>query len=66
MKQVFVFQENENYNLRSGTHLVNRNMHIAHFETDTIINLGLKLWKHVPDEIRNASPLSFFKSRIKI
>ena len=66
MKQVFLFQENENYNLRSGTHLVNRNMHIAHFETDTIINLGPKLWKHVPDEIRNASPLSFFKSRIKI
>ena len=27
MKEVFIFQENENYNLRSGTHLTNRNIH---------------------------------------
>ena len=29
MKEVFIFQENENYNLKSGTHLMNRkNIHI--------------------------------------
>ena len=42
LKAVFIFQENENYNLRSGTHPMNGNIHTAHFETDTITNLGLR------------------------
>ena len=65
MKEVFIVQENENHNLRSGTHVTNRNIRTAHFETDTITNLGPKIWKLVPDEIKNASSLLFFKSRIK-
>ena len=40
MNEDFIFQENENYDLRSGTHLANRNMHTAHFGTDSITNLG--------------------------
>ena len=32
MKEVFISQENENYNLRSGTHLTNRNIRTAYFE----------------------------------
>ena len=40
-------------------------MHTAHFGTDTTTNLGPKLWKLVPKEIKNASPLSVFKSMIK-
>ena len=52
MKEVFVFQENENYNLRSSVHLANRNIHILHFGIDTIINLGPKLWKLVLDKIK--------------
>ena len=43
MKEVFVFQENGNYDLRSGTYLANVNMHTAHFGTDTVTNLGPKL-----------------------
>ena len=65
MKEIFIFQENENYNLRSGTHLMNRNIHTGHFGTDTITNLGPKIWKLVPDEIKNVSSLLVFKSRIK-
>ena len=65
MKEVFIFQENESYNLRSGTHLMNRNIHTTHFGTDTITNLEPKIWKLVPDEIKNASSLLVFKSRIK-
>ena len=64
-KEVFIFQENENYNLRSGTHLTNRNIHTAHFGTDTITKLRPKIWKLVPDEIKNSSSLLVFKSRIK-
>ena len=59
------WKKNGNYNLWSGTHLMNRNIHIAHFGTDTNTNLGPKIWKLVPDEIKNSSSLLVFKSRIK-
>ena len=49
MKEVFILQKNENYNLMSGTHLTNKNIHMTHFGTDTITNLGPKIWKLVPD-----------------
>ena len=66
MKATFIFQENENYNIRSGTHLMNRNIHTVHFGTETITNLGPKIWrKLVPDEIKNVWSLLVFKSRIK-
>ena len=69
MKEVFISQENENYDnyhIRSGTHLANRNtVHTAHFGTDTMTNLEPKLWKLTPDKIKNALTLSVFKSSIK-
>ena len=65
MKEIFIFQKNENDNFKSGAHLMNRNIHTAHFGTDTITNLGPKIWKLVPDKIKNASSLLVFKSRIK-
>ena len=69
MKEVFISQENENYDnydIRSGTHATCKNMHTAYFGTDTMTNLGPKLWKLVPDKIKNTLTLSVFKSRIKI
>ena len=65
MNKVFNFQESERYNLRSGTHLTSRNMHIEHFGTDTISSLGPKLWKLIPDKIKYTSTLSAFKAKIK-
>ena len=65
MKEVFIFQENENYNLRSGTHLPNRNIHTAHSGTDTITNLEPKVWKLVPDKIKNASSYQFLNLGLK-
>ena len=65
MNDVFNFQENENYSLRSGIHLASRDTHTAHFGTDTISSSGLKLWKLIPDKIKHASTLSAFKSKIK-
>ena len=58
MNEVFNFKENESYNLRSGIHLASRNMHTAHFGTDTVSSLGPKLWKLIPDKIKHASRLS--------
>ena len=46
MKEVYVFQENENYNIRRGTHLANRNMHTAHFGTGTIMQTGTRRTKN--------------------
>ena len=43
---------------------MNRNIHAAH-GTDITTNFGPKIWKLKPDEIKNASPLLVFKSRIK-
>ena len=45
VNEVFNFQENEKYNLKSGIHLAGRNIHTAHFGTDTTSSLGPKLWK---------------------
>ena len=65
MNEVFNFQGNESYNLRSDIHLASRNTHTAHFGTDTISSLGPKLWKLIPDKIKHASTLSAFKAKIK-
>ena len=65
MKEVFIFQENENHNLMSGKHLMNRNIHTSHFGTDTITTLGPKIWKLAPDEKKKTSSFIVFKSRIK-
>ena len=64
-KGVLILQENKNYNLRSGTDLMKRNIHTTHFGTETISNLGSKIWKLVPDKIKNYSSLLVFESRIK-
>ena len=61
----FCFQENENYDLRSGTHLPNRIMHTAHFGSENLTNFVSKLGKLPPDKIKNASTLSVFKFRFK-
>ena len=63
--EIFNFQENESYNLRSGIHLASRNMNTAHFGTDNISSLGPKLRKLIPDKIKHASTLSAFKAKIK-
>ena len=65
MHEVFNFQENESYNLRKGIHLASRNMHTAHFSTDTISSSGPNLWKLISDQIKHASILSAFKAKDK-
>ena len=37
MNKVFNFQENKTYNLSIGIHLASKNIHTAHFGTDTIL-----------------------------
>ena len=40
MRETFHFQENENYNIRSGTYLASRNMRATLFGKETVSNLG--------------------------
>ena len=43
MRDIVHFQENENDNLRSGTHLTSRNMKTTLFGKETVSNLGAKI-----------------------
>ena len=65
MREIFHFQENENYNLRSGTHLASRNMRTTLFGKETLSNLGAKIWPLLPEELKNASSFQVFKNKLK-
>ena len=65
MKKIIVFQENENYDLRSDAHPVSNSIDTAHFGTNTITNLGPKVLKLSSGKMENVSTLSVFKRRIK-
>ena len=65
MKEIFIFHENPTYNLRSGNHLTRRNIRTTHYGIEIISNLGAKIWDLLPGEIKNASSLSVFKTKIK-
>ena len=43
MKEIFNVSDNNNYNLRSGTHLSGPNVHTTHYGTESITNLGAKI-----------------------
>ena len=65
MREIFHFQGNENYHLRSGTHLVLGNMRTTLFGKETVSNLGTKIWPLLPQEFQNASSLPVFKSNVR-
>ena len=65
MRDIFHFQKNENYNLRSGIHLASRNMRTTLFGKETVSNLGAKIWPLLPEELKNASSLQVFKNKLK-
>ena len=65
MKEIFIFHENPTYNLISGDHLTRRNIRTTHYGIETISDLGAKIWNLLPEEIKNTSSLSIFKTKIK-
>ena len=65
MNEIFQFFENPVYELRSGVHLPGRNSRTVFFGTESIINLGAKLWNMVPENIKSSESLNVFKSKIK-
>ena len=65
MKEIFVFQENETYNLRSGNHLERKNIRATQYGIESVSNLGAKSWNLLLREIKNCSSLTVFKNEIR-
>ena len=62
MNEIFQFFENPVYELRSRFHLKTRNLHIIFFDSESIINLGVKLWNMLPEDAKSSGSLNIFKS----
>ena len=65
MNEIFTFVENNTYNLRSGMHLSRVNVHSTQYGTESIGNLGAKIWNLVPVHMKDLKALSTFKNQIK-
>ena len=68
MKEIFVFQECDTYNLRSGNHLARKNIQTTQYgiESQSVSNLGAKLWNLLPArELKDSSSLTVFKNKIR-
>ena len=65
MRDISLFQENENCKLSSGTHLVSRNMGTTPVGKEMVSNLGAKLWPPLPEELKNASSLQGIENESK-
>ena len=65
MNEIFIFVKNNIYNLRSGMHLSRVNVHSAQYGTESIVNLGAKIWNLVPVHKKDLKALSTFKNQIK-
>ena len=63
MKIIFVSQENETYNLRSGNHLALKDIQTTQYEIENISNLGAKLWDLLTGSKKIVLP--FLSSKIK-
>ena len=65
MRKVFKVRENKSCNLRKGIRISSRNIHTAHFGTDTRSSSRPNLLKLKSDKIKHASILSAFKAKDK-
>ena len=65
MKNVFHFNTNIPYNLRSRSELYSRNPKTVKYGTETISYLAPKIWSLVPNAIKNSKSLDVFKFKIR-
>ena len=65
MKNVFHFNTNISYNLRSRNELYSRNPKTVNNGTETISYLAPKIWSLVSNAIRSSKSLDVFKSKIR-
>ena len=65
MREIFVFQVNETYNLNSGNHLTRKNIQTTQNRIESVSNLGAKLRNLLLGEIKNSFSVTVFKSKIR-
>ena len=65
MNDVFQFDKNSAYELRSGNHLQRPNIQNVHFDSESIKTLGAKIWDLIPAEIKASKSFMIFKKKIK-
>ena len=65
MKNVFHFNTNISYNLRSRSELYSRNPKTVKYGTETISYFAPKIWFLVPNAIKNSKSLDVFKFKIR-
>ena len=65
MNEISQFFENPVYELRSVVNLPSRKSPTFFFGTESIINLGTKLWDMVPEIIKSSDSFNVIKSKIK-
>ena len=63
MEEIFTFK-NVDYNLRNNTSLKIGNLKTVYYGTESLTNLGAKIWNLLPNEYKELKSLSMFKSRI--
>ena len=63
MEEIFSFK-NVDYNLRNNTSLKIGNLKTVYYGTESLTNLGAKIWNLLPNEYKELKSLSMFKSRI--
>ena len=64
MEDVFKFR-NLTYNFRNAETLNRSNVNSVKYGAETITSLGAKIWKILPNNYRELTSLSMFKSKIK-
>ena len=65
MSEIFRFEENNTYKLRSGSHLRRTNTHTVHYGLESVSTLGAKIWSLIPETIKASKSLQIFKRKIK-
>ena len=65
MNEIFDFSKNSAYQVRCGNCLSRSNIHSTHFGIDSIANIAAEIWNKLPNEIKEASYLKVFESKIK-
>ena len=63
MEEIFTFK-NLDYNLRNNPSLKIGNLKTVYYGTESLANLGAKIWNLLPNEYKELKSLSTFTSRI--
>ena len=65
MKDIFVEKRDTGYGLRGNDELEPMNIRTVHRGEDTLRYLGCKIWKIVPENIKQSTSVEQFKKRIR-